>query len=150
MDSAIVLENTLRKAQDILWEALSPGTSRGATRADTRVGGKGYLFVWDASAWPDKIISTLWAFSTIHPKGKPLGSASDTNTPCGIRSWKYRITAASFFGIEIASTSPSAVLNSRAKNHDAVLSDHRHCIHHPKRNAVMMAIRVVMMTTFRR
>ena len=31
MDSAIVLENTLRKAQDILWEALSPGTSRGAT-----------------------------------------------------------------------------------------------------------------------
>jgi hypothetical protein len=104
----------------------------------------------DASAWPDKIISTLWAFSTIHPKGKPLGSASDTNTPCGIRSWKYRITAASFFGIEIASTSPSAVLNSRAKNHDAVLSDHRHCIHHPKRNAVMMAIRVVMMTTFRR
>ena len=26
-----VLENTLRKAQDILWEALSPGTSRGAT-----------------------------------------------------------------------------------------------------------------------
>jgi hypothetical protein len=31
MDSAIVLENTLRKAQDILWEALPPGTSRGAT-----------------------------------------------------------------------------------------------------------------------
>jgi hypothetical protein len=31
MDSAIVLENTLREAQDILWEALPPGTSRGAT-----------------------------------------------------------------------------------------------------------------------
>ena len=32
MDSAIVLENTLRKAtQDILWEAFPPGTSREPT-----------------------------------------------------------------------------------------------------------------------
>ena len=46
-----------------------------------------------------------WVYST--PE-----STSGTNSPYGIRSWKCRITAASVPGIEIASDSPAAVLNS--------------------------------------
>src|SRR5215471_6742172 len=38
--------------------------------------------------------------------------ASGTNSPYGMRSWKCRITAAPVLGIEIASASPAAVLNS--------------------------------------
>jgi len=38
--------------------------------------------------------------------------SSGTNSPYGIRAWKWRITAASVLGIEIASASPAAVLNS--------------------------------------
>jgi hypothetical protein len=37
---------------------------------------------------------------------------SGTNSPYGIRSWKCPITCASLLGMEIANTSPSAVLNS--------------------------------------
>src|SRR5207244_10807063 len=46
-----------------------------------------------------------WVYST--PE-----STSGTDSPYGIRSWKCRITAASVPGIEIASGSPAAVLNS--------------------------------------
>ena len=95
MDSAIVLENTLRKAQDILWEALSPGTSRGATIVKLKellwspeistalaASSDNYLAfavresrvaLADASAWPDKIISTLWAILDDPPLNSALG-----------------------------------------------------------------------------
>jgi hypothetical protein len=42
---------------------------------------------------------------------------SGTNSPYGIRSGKYLSTAASVPGIEIASVSPAAVLNSRRRCH---------------------------------
>jgi hypothetical protein len=35
-----------------------------------------------------------------------LAGTSGTNSPYGMRSWKYRITAVSLRGIEIASASP--------------------------------------------
>ena len=83
MDSAIVLENTLRKAQDILWEAFPPGTSREPTVVKLKellwspeistalaASSDNYfafavresrVFLADASVRPDKIVSTLWA-----------------------------------------------------------------------------------------
>jgi hypothetical protein len=52
------------------------------------------------------------------PSGRPsdffyqIAFTSGTNNPYGIRSWKCWITAVSVLGIEIASASPAAVLNS--------------------------------------
>jgi hypothetical protein len=95
MDSVIVLENTLRKAQDILWEALPPGTSRGPTIVKLKellwspeistalaASSDNYLAfavresrvaLADATASSDKIISTLWAILDDPPLNAALG-----------------------------------------------------------------------------
>jgi hypothetical protein len=70
MDSAIVLENTLRKAQDILWEALSPGTSRGATIVKLKE------LLWSPE------ISTALAASSEGPLHRPTRGASLLNAKC--------------------------------------------------------------------
>jgi hypothetical protein len=58
----------------------------------------------------------------------PLGT-SGSNRPDGMRSWMCRIAAVSVLGIEIASASPAAVLNSTtnlwAEDHDPVLAGSR-------------------------
>jgi hypothetical protein len=77
-----------------LWEALSPGTSRGATIVKLKellwspeistalaASSDNYLafavresrVLADASAWPDKIISTLWAILDDPPLNAALG-----------------------------------------------------------------------------
>jgi hypothetical protein len=96
MDSAIVLENTLRKAtQDILWEAFPPGTSREPTVVKLKellwspeistalAASSDNYFAFavresrvalaDASARPDKIVSTLWAILDHPPLNAALG-----------------------------------------------------------------------------
>jgi hypothetical protein len=82
MDTAASLDDILRKAQDILWDALPPGTARASAVIKLRellwstevgvalgVASDTYLAfalresrmtLADASAWPDKTLSALW------------------------------------------------------------------------------------------
>jgi hypothetical protein len=48
------------------------------------------------------------------PNRRPALVGTSGRSPEGMRSWKCRIPVASLRGIEIASASPSAVLNSTA------------------------------------
>src|SRR5436305_14567910 len=82
MDTATSLNDILRKAQDIMWDALPPGAARASAVVQLRellwsrevgealgVASDNYLAFAlresrmtfdDASAWPDKTLAALW------------------------------------------------------------------------------------------
>lgn len=82
MNAPTSLDETIRRAQDILWSALPPGVARSAavielkellwstqTRAALALASDNYLAfalresrmaLADASAWPDQTLSALW------------------------------------------------------------------------------------------
>ena len=82
MNAPTSLDETIRRAQDILWSALPPGVARSAavvelkehlwstqTREALTLASDNYLAfalresrmaLADASAWPDKTLSALW------------------------------------------------------------------------------------------
>ena len=87
MNAPTSLDETIRRAQDILWSALPPGVARTSavvelkellwstqTREALALASDNYLAfalresrmaLADASAWPDKTLSALWTILTI-------------------------------------------------------------------------------------
>jgi hypothetical protein len=94
-------------------------------RAVSRVPDKGLSFSkreprpdshWAGSREPSHLLGGRGARTPLRQtRGHAKSSSRNVrhiNSPYGIRSWKCRITAVSVLGIEIASASPAAVLNS--------------------------------------
>jgi hypothetical protein len=108
MDPATLLGDTLRKAQDILWESPPAGTSRGLAVVKLRellwspeisaalaASSDNYLAfavrqsrapLADTSAWPDKTLAALWAILDDPPLNAALGIPQDSRMK--IHPWR--------------------------------------------------------------
>ena len=65
MNAPTSLDETIRRAQDILWSALPPGVARTSAVVELKellwsTQTREALALADASAWPDKTLSALW------------------------------------------------------------------------------------------
>jgi hypothetical protein len=99
MNAPTSLDETIRRAQDILWSALPPGLARASavielkellwstqTREALALASDNYLAfalrecrmtLADASAWPDKALSALWTILDDPALNAALGSPHD-------------------------------------------------------------------------
>lgn len=105
MNASTSLDETIRRAQDILWSALPPGTARASAVIELRdllwsrqtskalaIAGDNYLAfalresrmaLADASPWPDKTLSALWTILDDPALNSALGIPHD---PCAVAS----------------------------------------------------------------
>jgi hypothetical protein len=112
MDAATSLDDTVRKAQDILWDALPPGAVRRSAVRKLRdllgspeVGAalaispdnypafalrESRLALEDTSAWPDKTLSALWTILDDPALNAALGIPQDRTLNAPRRNYPWR------------------------------------------------------------
>lgn len=112
MDAAVSLDDTVRKAQDVLWDALPPGAARAAAVVKLRdllwstltsralaissdnclafALRESRMALADASAWPDKTLSELWTILDDPALNAALGIPQDSRVNAPRRNHPWR------------------------------------------------------------
>ena len=112
MNAPTSLDETIRRAQDILWSALPPGAARTSavvelkellwstqTRQALALASDNYLAfalresrltLVDTSAWPDKTLSALWTILDDPALNAALGIPQDTTLNAPRRNYPWR------------------------------------------------------------